>query len=130
MMSATRKRELLREAYSLAGDLHDGQVGRSEWSTVLDALYRQHQALAEVRELVGFLAGSAMAQRSDRTRNQFRHLATTFEQFWALRIAPEDAAQRLSVGELRFTFGWADRFLHVYEAGIPVPELAREVRRR
>ncbi len=123
MILSERKKDLLSYAYSLAEALARKNVGRSQWGYVLDALYRQELSTRSVQDLVNFLQSSSLAKRSDKTEDQMVALAKAFSDFWQRHISPSNEQHRLKRSEIRFVFGWADRFLYLRDNEVPIPEL-------
>lgn len=106
-LSAERRRELLRQAEHLAGELA-GSVTRTEASLVTNVLFyvpgEWSERLEEGRSLLEALSGSGLEDRSKSIPEKHRQLSQ--------HLAPVLAAND-SAAELRFLLGWLMRILVV-----------------
>ncbi len=108
MLSAPKKKELLKRAEELAQGLHQAGVSRAELRQVLTALFLSPGSWAErlhrSRALVETLPQSWVANRSGKTRSQLLAVSAALRGEIEVNPIEEESA---------FLLGWLARLVHI-----------------
>jgi len=108
MLVATKKKELLKQAETLASALHKAGVSRAELRPVLTALFLTPgdwpERLKRSQTLLEILPQSWVANRSKQTRSQLVAVRSTLRRVLGERSVEEEAA---------FLLGWVARLVQL-----------------